>query len=373
MNNNKINDSTPLGSINLYNVYGIETDIHNDNLTFNLRTLNRKWILKTDKKDVYEMWLNILKNIIYPNIVKEGYIQKKGEKKMDKYRKRYFILTNGIKNNDINMNIFSELRYYETKNKKKFKGVIYLNNVIKMNINSYGNGNKLDLITKNRTYHLDCQTNQDRTEWYNYIRNIINGNQYNRNSQSTDENKTDNKQNDTNNDDSNTEDLLSMSFDVNKNNDDNKDDLIYDSIVKQRAYTEDFSNSNNDTNPFNNDNDSSTTDKPIKIVPFNDNNDVNDDDGLELGSNISHRNGNSNDTNNGNTNPFKTDMNSNNENKSNIDIKKEWKSFNTQKNNDPINDKFLRKDYDDLEYSLLDDNRHIKRYDNCGSCQCIVL
>eukprot|EP01084_Bolivina_argentea_P259569 438014_1 len=177
------------GSINLSEAYGIDTiadpyiisliehipdnviikeDIKSDKFySFRIKTTKRKYVFAAFDQDTFLKWICLLDQIVYGNILKEGWLKKRGHTNKS-WKKRYFVC-----------NLYKQIKYYKDFNKKSLCGIIPLNKV-----NVINNGKEkphknkfiFHLSSKNRTWDLCAKERQQRDEWKMIIQKIIDSN-----------------------------------------------------------------------------------------------------------------------------------------------------------------------------------------------------
>eukprot|EP01084_Bolivina_argentea_P125209 221865_1 len=167
----KNGNKAALGEISLYNVTKIVEKAREDKnvgkkYKFELVSKDRTFVLKSEDPQPYEKWLNKINVRINPNKVFQGWAQKRGGSK-GHWTKRYFVLVNYEK-------VFSELRYYQDTKLTKFKGMIDVSEVSKVqpidgqeSIKKYGKGHGqcLELVTPSRTYVMSFKDISLRNQW----------------------------------------------------------------------------------------------------------------------------------------------------------------------------------------------------------------
>lgn len=92
----------------------------NDN-TFQLFTNKKVYLLQCEDYQELRNWLQILTVQITPPIIYQSWMFKRGEQFGKKWKKRFFVLVNTPNS--------YQLRYYEDKQKKIYKGLIYLHEI----------------------------------------------------------------------------------------------------------------------------------------------------------------------------------------------------------------------------------------------------
>ena len=105
--------------------------------SFILLTKDRKFIFAAfDPKNFFK-WLSIFDKFVYGGVIKQGWLQKRGEKNKG-WKKRYFVL-----------NQYKQIKYYQDQEKKAFQGAIDLNSVLKVE-----NGEIISSKEKKYTFQL---------------------------------------------------------------------------------------------------------------------------------------------------------------------------------------------------------------------------
>ena len=118
--------------------------------SFVLVTNKRKFIFASfDPKNFFK-WISVFNKFIYGGILKQGLLQKRGEKNKG-WKKRYFVL-----------NQYKQLKYYQDEEKKSYAGTIDLNEIIKIEngdiITSKEKQYTFQLITDKRIWILSSNT-----------------------------------------------------------------------------------------------------------------------------------------------------------------------------------------------------------------------
>eukprot|EP01083_Nonionella_stella_P264206 896580_1 len=170
--NAKSQKNNPLGEISLYHVTRLNKKAKVDDkgvhkYKFELVTPGRTFALKAEDANTYHSWIRHVTQRVTPTVIYQSLGSKKSSKGKKNWSKRYFSLVNYEQ-------IYSELRYYETEKKKKFKGVIDLREVTEVTVfeteqakKQYGKNNKwvLELTTPSRVYVLSFEKLDLMSRW----------------------------------------------------------------------------------------------------------------------------------------------------------------------------------------------------------------
>lgn len=179
-------DANLCGTIEISQVYGIEvigfpsyelsmlqqipdTVSINDKIkcqqkySFILITKDRKFIFAAFDPVNFFKWLSIFDKFVYGGIIKQGWLQKRGEKNKG-WKKRYFVL-----------NQYKQIKYYQDQEKKSFQGAIDLNGVLKVengdiiSSNSKEKKYTFQLLTDKRIWILSSNSLNERRSWSELI------------------------------------------------------------------------------------------------------------------------------------------------------------------------------------------------------------
>eukprot|EP01083_Nonionella_stella_P313083 1122189_1 len=170
--NAKSQKNNPLGEISLYHVTKLNKKAKVDDkgihkYKFELVTPGRTFALKAEDANTYHSWIRHVTQRVTPTVIYQSLGSKKSSKGKKNWSKRYFSLVNYEQ-------IYSELRYYETEKKKKFKGVIDLREVTEVTVvdteqakKKYGKNNKwvLELTTRDRVFVLSYKKLDLMSRW----------------------------------------------------------------------------------------------------------------------------------------------------------------------------------------------------------------